>query len=80
MTMLQEQAIEMIKRLPDEKIFYVVNILEGIEGLYSDKPIKETKAQKAYQNLQRFRKSSLVERDYKKELSEALEAKYESIG
>ncbi len=80
MTMLQEQAIEMIKRMPDEKVSYVVNILEGIEGLYSDQTAKETKAQKAYQNLQRFRKSGLTERDYKKELAEALEAKYEGIG
>ena len=31
------------------------------------------KSQKAYQELQRYRKSSPIERDYKKELAEALE-------
>lgn len=36
MTMMQEQVIEMIKRMPDEKIYYVVGILKGIEGLNSD--------------------------------------------
>ena len=62
MTMIQEQAIEMIKRMPDDKVYYVVNILEGIEGLYSHSKAEQTRAQKAYQNLQKFRKSSLVER------------------
>ena len=80
MTMLQEQAIDMIKKLPDDKIYYVVNILEGIEGLFMPKDGQRIeKAQKAYQELQRYRKSSPVERDYKAELAEALEKKYENI-
>lgn len=80
MTMLQEQAIDMIKKLPDDKIYYVVNILEGIEGLFMPEDGQRTeKAQKAYQELQHYRKSSRVERDYKAELAEALEEKYENI-
>ena len=43
MTALQEQAIEMIKKMPDEKIYYIVTILEGIEGLYSQSRPDETK-------------------------------------
>lgn len=42
-------------------------------------PEEMTKSQKAYQNFRHFRKSSFVERDYKEELHEALEEKYESI-
>lgn len=34
------------------------------------------KSQKAYQELQRYRKNSPIERDYKKELAETLEEKY----
>lgn len=80
MTMLQEQAIEMIKQLSDDKIYYIVSILEGIEGLYSVRGSQEkAKAQKAYQELQQYRKSSPVERDYKAELAEALEEKYARI-
>ena len=80
MTMLQEQAIDMIKKLPDDKIYYVVNILEFIEGLFMPKHSQKTEsAQKAYQELQHYRKSSRVERDYKAELAEALEEKYENI-
>ena len=80
MTMLQEQAINIIKKLPDDKIYHVINILEGIERLFPMKDESELeKSQKAYQELQRYRKSSPIERDYKKELAEALEEKYAGI-
>lgn len=29
MTVIQEQAIEIIKNMPDEKIYYVINILDS---------------------------------------------------
>lgn len=78
--MIQEKTIEMIKRLPDEKIYYVVNILQGIEGLFETRDTSDkTTSQRAYQNLQRFRKSGSVDRDYKAELAEALEEKYANI-
>ncbi len=77
MTVMQERAFEMIKRLPDEKIYYIVQILEGMEGLTSQAVHGTmTKEQKAYENLQRFRKCSDVEIDYKAELAQALEEKY----
>lgn len=80
MTMIQEQAIDMIKRMPDDKIYYVIHILEGIEGLFADqKDVTKTRSQQAYENLQRFRKCSMTERDYKKDLQEALEDKYARI-
>lgn len=80
MTVIQQHAMEIIERLSDDKMYYVVNILESIEGLASETGSEElTKSQKAYQNFQRFRKSGSVERDYKEELHKALEEKYESI-
>lgn len=80
MTTIQKQAIDMIKRLPDDKIYFVVNILQGIEGLYpSDHTNDLSASQKAYRNLQRFRKMGAEDRDYKGELKEALEEKYANI-
>lgn len=80
MTTLQEQAIEIIKQLPDDKIFHVIHILEGIKELFSsEKEPEKTKSQKAYQELQKYRKSSSVDRDYKTELAEALEDKYAGL-
>lgn len=69
MTVMQQQAIEMIKKLPDDKVYYVVNILKSIDELISETQTEElTKSQKAYQNFQRFRKNNPAERDYKEDL------------
>lgn len=74
MTITQQHAMEIIKRLPDDKMYYVINILESIEGLAAETGSEElAKSQKAYQKFQRFRKSSSVERDYKEEMHKALE-------
>ena len=77
MTVMQERAFEMIKRLPDDKVYYVVRMLEGIEGLIPENVMGTE--QKAYDNLQRFRKCNDVEIDYKAELARALEDKYAGI-
>ena len=37
MTVMQERAFEMIKRLPDDKVYYIVQMLEGIAGLIPEK-------------------------------------------
>ena len=80
MTVMQERAFEMIKRLPDDKVYYIVRMLEGIEGLIPENVMEvSTVEQKAYENLQKFRKCSDVEIDYKAELMQALEDKYEGI-
>ena len=80
MTVMQERAFEMIKRLPDDKVYYIVRMVEGIEGLIPENVMEvSTAEQKAYENLQRFRKCSDVEIDYKAELMQALEDKYEGI-
>lgn len=80
MTVMQERAFEMIKRLPDDKVYYVVRMLEGIEGLIPENVMGTvTMEQKAYENLQRFRKCNDVEIDYKAELARALEDKYAGI-
>lgn len=78
--MLKEKAVDMINRMPEEKLYYVVKLLESVEGL-SENTIKGTKTpeQKALENLQRFRKRSDVEIDYKAELAKAREEKYANI-
>ena len=80
MTVMQERAFEMIKRLPDDKVYYIVQMLEGIAGLIPEKGMEAVSSeQKAYENLQRFRKCNDVEIDYKKELAKAREEKYANI-
>ena len=80
MTVMKERAIDMISRMPEEKLYYVIQLLESVEGL-SENMIKgaKTPAQKALEDLQRFRKRSDVEIDYKNELAKAREEKYANI-
>lgn len=77
MTAIQKRAYEIIERLSDEKVYHIIKILEGIEGLSSqDGKDEKTTEQKAYESLQQFRKCSDMDVDYKAELAEALEEKY----
>ena len=79
MTLMQEQAIDLITKLPDEKIYYLINFLEGFMEIKQVEKNQLTNSQKAYQNIQKFRKKGTIDRDYKAELYDALEEKYESI-
>ena len=80
MTMLKEKAVDMISRMPEEKLYYVVQLLESVEGLSANTVIDaETPERRALKDLQRFRKRSDVETDYKTELAKAREEKYAGI-
>lgn len=80
MTMLKERAVDIIKRMPEEKLFYVVQLLESVEELSKNtKKDGMTLEQRALEDLQRFRKKSDIEIDYKAELAEAREKKYANI-
>ena len=80
MTTLKERAVDIIRRMPEEKLFYVVQLLESVEEL-SENTKKDgmTLEQRALEDLQRFRKKRDVEIDYKAELAEAREEKYASF-
>ena len=80
MTMLKQRAVDMISRMPEEKLYYVVQLLESVEGL-SENTVNgvKTPEQRALEDLQRFRKRSDVEIDYKAELAKAREERYAGI-
>lgn len=79
MTLMQEQAIDLIKNMSDEKIFYLINLLNDIVETAPVHENKPTDAQKAYENLQKFRKRGTADIDYKAERYSALEEKYGSV-
>lgn len=62
MTMLKERAIDIISNMSEEKLYYVVQLLECVEGLSEniEKGVKTTE-QRELEDLQRFRKRSDVE-------------------
>ena len=79
MTLMQEQAMNLIKRMPDEKIYYLINLLDGLVEMPSVDENELTASQKAYENLQKFRRRGTADIDYKAELYSALEEKYGSV-
>jgi hypothetical protein len=77
MTMLKEQAVQMLQNLPDEKVVFLIKIMEGLEGLGNPKQINDKKA--ALESIQKLRGRLPKDFDYKKELEEAREEKYAGI-
>lgn len=80
MTQIKEKAVEMIRRMPDDNMFYVVNILQNLEEMTSDKNSDKKRAMTAFQNILKF--SGRLPEDFNtdKELAEAREEKYGNIG
>ena len=73
MTALRESAIELIKKVPEEKLYYVVQIINGVTGLYGTET-SDVKAQ-AFDNLEQLRRKS-PELDYEAELGDYRKEKY----
>lgn len=79
MTQLREQAIEMIKEIPEDKIIYVVNILKNVKGLSGQMQKEENAVKRTdslLENLEKYRGRLPEDFDYKKELAEARDEKY----
>lgn len=77
MSILRQQAIEMVNRIPEDKMYYVINILASIEGLMTPADMEtKTDSQTAYEELKQYRKKGNIDRNYKEELYTALEEKY----
>lgn len=36
MTALRQEAMEMLERIPEDKLIYIFQILQGINGLFGD--------------------------------------------
>ena len=54
MTQMKERAVELIERIPDEKMFYVINILQNLEEMSSNRPADKKQAMEALQNVLKF--------------------------
>lgn len=80
MTQMKERAVELIERIPDEKMFYVINILQNLEEMSSNRPADKKQAMEAFQNVLKFSGRLPEDFDADKELQEAREEKYGNIG
>ncbi len=72
MTALRQSAIRELERLPEDKISFVLQIMQGVNGLYND---NQSEKREAFERLEQLRKKGTVV-DYDAELAEYREEKY----
>lgn len=77
MTMIKERAVEMIQRMPEENMLYVMNILQNLEAMSADKEKDKQKAETALKNILEMEKRLPEDFDPEKELQEARMEKYD---
>ena len=79
MTRIKERAVEMIQRMPDDDMLYVINILQNLEEMTTKKDVDRKQAMAAYQDLMKYRGRLPEDFEADKKLAEAREEKYGSI-
>ena len=77
MTLIKEKAVEMIRRMPDDNMLYVVNILQSLEAMTIDKEKDKQKARSALADILSMEKRLPEDFDPQKELEEARAEKYD---
>ena len=81
MTALRERMINMVTDVSEDQIPRIILFIENIQRTEkADHTDSLKKSQLAYQNLQKYRKRCAANPDYKKEIANAIEEKYESLG
>ena len=76
MTHMKERAVELIERIPDDSMFYVINILQNLEEMSSDKTAEKKQAMEALEGVLKFSGRLSEDFDADKELELAREEKY----
>ena len=80
MTQIKEKAVEMIQRIPEENMSYVINILQNLEEMTTNKDKDREQAMAAFQDILKYRGRLPKDFDADEELAEAREEKYGNIG
>ena len=73
MTALRKDAIELLEKIPEDKLYFVIQIMQGVNGLYGDSDLVDK--EKAFERLEQVRRK-IPDLDYDKELAEYREEKY----
>ena len=76
MTLMKEKAVEMIRRMPEDNMTYVVNILQNLEAMSVDRSEDKKKAQHAIAEILSMEKRLPDNFDPEKELEEARTEKF----
>ena len=80
MTLMKEKAVEMIRRMPEDNMTYVINILQNLEAMSIDRNEDKKRARNALAEILSMEKRLPYDFDPEKELEEARTEKYENLG
>ncbi len=80
MTQIKEKSMDLIRQMPEEHMFYVIDMLQNLKISIADKENDKKQAMAAFQNLQKFRGRLPENFDADKELEEARNEKYGNPG
>lgn len=72
MTDLRKSAIEELEKIPEDKINFILQIMQGVNGLYND---NQSERKEAFARLEKLRRKGTVI-DYNAELASYREEKY----
>ena len=79
MTLMKERAVKMIQHIPEENMFYVVNILENLQAMSINKDNDREMAKTALADILSMEKRLPDDFDMRKELADAREERYGNI-
>lgn len=72
MTALRQSAIRELEKIPEDKISLILQIMQGVNGLYND---NQSERKEAFARLEQLRRKGTVT-DYDAELASYREVKY----
>ena len=75
MTALQRDAIDLVQRMPEDKLYFIIQIMQGIDGLSQTDRERKKRKQAAFVELEKLRKY-VPDLDEERELEEWREEKY----
>lgn len=65
MTKIRQDAIKLLEEIPEDKIIFIVQIMQGMKGLYDEEDMSER--EEAFKRLEKMKKK-VPDLDYEKEL------------
>lgn len=77
MTKIRQDAIALLEQIPEDKIIFIIQIMQGLKGLYENDDMKQR--EEAFQQLERIKKK-VPNFDYQNELEIYREEKYNNAG
>ncbi len=75
MTSLRQDAVNLINKIPEKKLFYLIQIIKGIDGLFNVDELDSEGIEKSFTYIESMRRE-MPEIDYDKELKDYRENRY----